>query len=225
MVTVSVSAAAGSEGDALSLPVTLTGKVSVDVVLGWSTAEGTAFSGTDYTAVSSGTLSIAAGQISGALTVSTAEDTLTEADETFTVTIAGTMLPIGVSLGDATATGTIEDDDTLTASVQADGLSVNEGSSASFTASLDGATSTADVVLTYSGTGSATSGDDFTAPSGSLTISSGSSSGTITIATILDEELEPGETMIVTLTGVSTAKGTAEFTATPATVAITDTGR
>ena len=44
--------------------------------------------------------------------MSTAQDKLAEADETFTVTMTGTTLPSGVTLGTATAPGTIEDDDT-----------------------------------------------------------------------------------------------------------------
>ena len=56
--------------------------------------------------MTAGTLTIAAGDTTGTLTVSTAEDLLAEADETFTVTITGTTLPSGVSLGTATATGT-----------------------------------------------------------------------------------------------------------------------
>ena len=116
-VAVSVGPASAAEGSAMSFPVTLTGEVSTDVVLGWSTAAGTATSGTDYTAVMSGSLTIEAGDTSGTLTVSTTADTLTESDETFTVTITATTLPSGVSLGMATATGTIEDDDVPAAPV------------------------------------------------------------------------------------------------------------
>ena len=151
--TVSVAAASATEGDAVESMVTLSMVAGSDVELGWSTADGTATADDDYTAVTAGTLTIAAGDTTGTLTVSTAGDLLAEADETFTVTMTGTTLPSGVTLGTATATGTIEDDDTLTAAVTAGAPTVSEGSAASFEVALTGATSTADVVVTYTVTG------------------------------------------------------------------------
>ncbi len=109
--TVSVSSASAEEGDAVEFTVTQSGASPSDTVLGWSTAGGTATSGEDFRAVTAGTLTIAAGETTGRLRVSTVEDTLVEAAETFTVTLTGTMLPPGVALGAGTATGTIVDDD------------------------------------------------------------------------------------------------------------------
>ena len=170
METVSVAAASATEGEAVEFTVTLSGAVGSDVELAWSTADGTATTaGDDYTAVTSGTLTIATGDTTGTLTVSTEEDLLAEADETFTVTMTGTTLPSGVTLGTATATGTIEDDDPIVASVAADAATATEGGAAMFTVTLSGATSTAAVVVTYSVTGTASSGTDYTSPSGSLT--------------------------------------------------------
>ena len=109
--TVSVSSASAEEGDAVEFTVTQSGASPSDTVLGWSTTGGTATSGEDFRAVTAGTLTLAAGETTGRLRVSTVEDTLAEADETFAVTIAATMLPPGVTLGVETATGTIIDDD------------------------------------------------------------------------------------------------------------------
>ena len=59
------------------------------------------------------------------------------------------------------------------------------------------------VVYTVGGTASSA---DYTAPSDlKLTIDSGESSGTITIPTRTDSVLDPGETIVVTLTSASTA--------------------
>ena len=112
-VTASVAAAAATEGEEVTFTVKLSGAVAEAVELGWSTADGTAAAGADYTAVNAGALRIVAGQTTGALTVATLEDLLAEGAETFTVTLAepGDGLPAGVELGTATATGTIEDDD------------------------------------------------------------------------------------------------------------------
>ena len=210
-VTVSVAPASVAEGEAVEFTVTLSGAVGSDVELGWSTADGTATSGDDYTAVTSGTLTIATGDTTGTLTVATSEDLLAEGNETFTVT-----------LGTATATGTIEDDDPLGASVAADAGSVTEGGTAEFTVTLTGATSTAPVVVTYSVTGTAASGTDYTAQSGSLTIATGDSTGTISIPILDDGVLDSGETLTVTLDGASTTAGTATVDATAATTTITD---
>ena len=222
MVTVSVGPASASEGDALAFPATLSGRVSSDVVLGWSTAAVTAVSDTDYTAVTSGALTIEAGDASGTLTVSTKEDTLAEANETFQVTIATSTAPPGVSLGVASASGTIQDDDLLTALVAAETVNVAEGSPASFTVTLTGGTSTAEVMVTYSLGGTATEGRDYEAPAGRLTIGPGAGSAPIEIATRQDDVVEPDETLIVTLAGASTAKGSARVDATPATATIAD---
>ena len=222
--TVSVAAARATEGDDVEFTVELSLAAGSDTVLGWTTAADTATSGDDYTAVTAGTLTISAGDTTGTLTVSTAEDVLAEADETFTVTMTGTTLPSGVTLDTVTATGTIEDDDTVMAAVTAGASTVPEGSAASFEVVLTDATSTADVVVTYTVTGTATPGTDYTAPSGSLTIAAGASSGTITIQTTSDSVLDRGETLIVTLTGARTAAGTAEYSRTAATTMIADSG-
>ena len=64
-----------------------------------------------------------------------------------------------------------------------------------------------DVTVNYAVTGTATgSGTDYTLANGTLTISAGATSGTITIAGIVDDELaEANETVIITLSGPSNA--------------------
>ena len=69
---------------------------------------GTATSGTDYTAISAGTLTFAAGETAKTLTVSVTGDTTDEPDETVVVTLSG---PANAVLGTASGTGTITDDD------------------------------------------------------------------------------------------------------------------
>ena len=54
-------------------------------------------------------------------------------------------------------------------------------------------------------TSTATADEDYTAPSPTLTIKSGETSGKITIKTLdTDEVLDPGETLVVKLTGATT---------------------
>ena len=224
--TVSVATATATEGAELAFTVALTGAVAADVELGWSTADDTAAAGDDYTAVSEGTLTIAGGRTMAMLTVATVEDTLAEAAETFTVTLSAPAagLPAGVSLGTASATGTIADDDPLTASVSAAAATVMEGEAASFTVALSGGTSTAAVAVAYTVGGTATAGDDYAPPAGTLTLAAGAADGTISIATKRDEEQDPSETLEVTLSGASTAAGTVRVDPTAARTTIANEG-
>ena len=121
-VTVAVADAAATEGSAVTFTATLSTAVGSDVVLGWSTGDDDtagarqATADTDYTAVSSGSVTMAANSTEATFTVSTTQDTAIEGDETFKVTITGTTLPAGVTIATAGAIGTIADDDTPTAS-------------------------------------------------------------------------------------------------------------
>ena len=215
-----------AEGETAQFIVELSGQVQDTVSVTYATENGTALSGNDkdYTEAS-GTLEFTSGQTSKTIDVTTLEDTLNEADETFTMKLTAVTGPEGVSLGTSTATGTIEDDDPLTAALDTTAKTVTEGADATFAVNLSGGTSTGAVVVDYDqdASSTATSGSDYTAPSGKLTITAGESSGTITIATLTDQVLDPGETLVMKLTGATTT-GTANVNAATATATITDTG-
>ena len=57
--------------------------------------------------------------------------------------------------------------------------------------------------------GTAISGADYTAPSGTLTLDAGASSATITIRTLDDMLLHRGELLVVVPTGTNTSMGAA----------------
>lgn len=101
--TYTVAESAGSVSIGVKLSVAASGPVTV----GYATANGTATAGSDYTATS-GTLTIPAGATTGAISVPIIDDTAVEGPETFTVTLSN---PSGATLGAATATVTITDDD------------------------------------------------------------------------------------------------------------------
>ena len=117
--TVSIANATVAEGNSgsttmaftVSLSKASTGAVSV----GYATANGTATAGADYTATS-GTLTFAPGVTSQTVNVNVTGDTAVESTETLTVTLTGAS---GATLAAATATGSIIDDDTVTAPVAA----------------------------------------------------------------------------------------------------------
>ena len=103
----SVADASATEGSAVVFTVSLARSSSLQVTVAYATAGGTATSGTDFTAAS-GTLTFAASETSKTVSVATTDDAAGEENETFTLTLSS---PTNAALTDATATGTINDDD------------------------------------------------------------------------------------------------------------------
>ena len=91
----------------LVFTVTRTGETSLPVTFSWSTDDGTAEAGSDFTAAS-GTVTIPATSSSAELQVQLVSDLVAEDDETVTVTL---RTPIDAVIIDGSATGVILDDD------------------------------------------------------------------------------------------------------------------
>jgi len=87
--------------------ITLSEAVSQDVSVNWATSDGTALEPEDY-AASTGTAIIAEGNLTTTFAVDVNGDFDNETDETFNVSLSE---PDGAVLADATAIGTIENDD------------------------------------------------------------------------------------------------------------------
>jgi len=111
--TVSVADVTVPEGDSGTqnaiFVVSLSGASGQDVVVSYATADGTASGVSDFFAIPSGTLTIPAGTRTAPLPVLVLGDTAPEEDETFNVNLTGAT---NATIGRATATGTIRDDDT-----------------------------------------------------------------------------------------------------------------
>ena len=105
--SLSVDDASATEGDAVEFTVSLSEASGQRVTVDYSTSDGTAESGADYTAAS-GTLTFEAGDRTKTVSVETADDTADEEDETFTLTLSNAS---GATLGVSEGTGTIADDD------------------------------------------------------------------------------------------------------------------
>ena len=103
----SVADASAEEGETLTFTVALSPESTETVTVAWATSGGTATSGTDFTA-GTGTLTFTAGVTEQTFTVATTEDVTDQVNETFTVTLSNAT---GATISDATATGTIKDDD------------------------------------------------------------------------------------------------------------------
>ncbi|MDC3012198.1 Ig-like domain-containing protein [SAR86 cluster bacterium] len=189
-----------------AITVDLSAASGQDVTVSYAVTGTATGSGTDYT-LANGTLTINAGATSGTVTISNIIDDLAdEANETVIITLSN---PSNATLGgDSVHTYTITDNDNppvvdfnITSSSGAESVS-----SASLTVDLSAASSQ-DVTVSYAVTGTATgSGTDYTLANGTLTISAGATSGTITIAGIIDDSVdEPNETVIVTLSNPNNA--------------------
>ncbi len=229
----SIGAPSVAEGDSgtadLDFVVTLTGSTSREVTVAYADrGTGTASSGTDYAAVTAGTLTFAAGDTSKTVTVAVTGDTVDEANETVVLRLSSAS-NASLSGGAATldGTGTITDDDAAPTGI---GLAVNPASAAesadeteiTVTASLVGSRRTADTAVTVSRTGgTATSGTDYKAISEfTVTIAAGESSGTATLSFDPTEDTvdEPDETVVLT----GSAPSSLSLTAGTATLTITD---
>ena len=204
-VSVEADRSVVAEGQDATFTVTLSGTVAdADLTLRYSTGatDDTAAADEDYTAASNATLTIAAGQTSAVITVATEHDGQDElTDERFSVSlIENQQLLEGVEIATNTARVKITDH-ALEASVTGP-ATVNEGQSVTFTVTLEGqGDNRSGVVVDYELGGSAVAPDDYAAPSsGTLTIPQDQDTGTITIRTELDGVLDPGETLVVTLT-------------------------
>jgi len=137
---VSVADASQAEGASGSSSLTFTVGLSkaspLRVTVAYATTNGTATAGTDYTATS-GTLSFAPGQTSMTVAVPIVGDTAYEPDETLTLTLSN---PVNGTLGTATATGTIRNDDVPTASPGHYNGSISGSGNIDFDVAADGHT-------------------------------------------------------------------------------------
>ena len=131
----SPSVAEGDTGDmpTLTYTVTLTGETEREVTVDYAdTTSGTANSGTDYTALSPGTLTFAPGMTTQPINVTVRGDTIDEPNETVIVMLSNPDNAT-ITAGSGVGTGTITDDDDPVISIVAADPTVIEGASATFT--------------------------------------------------------------------------------------------
>ncbi len=203
--SVSVGDASVTEGNAGTTNATFTvTRTAGDGPLGpgpvsYTTTDGTATAGSDYTA-KSGTLQFLGGQTSQTITVEVQGDTLDEPDETFSVGLSNAS---GATISDATGAGTITDDDEAP-SLSVSGASVSEGDSGTTDAVFEvtlSAASGKQVTLEYATTdGTATADSDYQETSGSLSFASGETSKQVAVPVNGDTTVESDETFSLELT-------------------------
>ncbi|MFT3807559.1 Calx-beta domain-containing protein [Arenimonas sp.] len=210
--TLSIADASTSEGNSgtktLGFTVSLSQAAATAVTLNVATSNGTATSGSDYSALSQTGVTIPAGSTSATVNVTINGDTTVEPNETFNVALSNVS---GATLGDGSATGTITNDDTApTPSLSIADVSTSEGNSGTktltFTVSLSSAASTAVTYNIATSNGTATSGSDYIASSlTGQSIAAGATSKTFVVTINGDTTVEPNETFNVTVSSVSGA--------------------
>ncbi|WP_339732723.1 Calx-beta domain-containing protein [uncultured Gimesia sp.] len=159
-----------------------------------NTVFGTADSN-DLTAIVDQLVTFAAGQTTATVTVSVDSDNIVEVDETFTVVLSdpqinGTTALSLVDIGDSTAVGTIQNDDSATITI--DDVTVSESGTATFTVTLDKAVdigftldyATSDDTATASDAG-VVGDDDYESTSGTLSFD-GTAGETKTITVMIN---------------------------------------
>ena len=227
---VSVTEGAAGATTTADVLVTLSATSTSDIMVDYATSDGSATTGdSDYVA-SAGTLNLPAGTATGTISFVVNGDYIYETDQSFSVTLSNattTGTTTVLAIIQPTATLTILNDDPLPVNISAEAtVSVTEGDA--------GTTTTADIIVSLSGTstddimvdyatsdGTATTGDnDYVAPASTLTISAGNVTGTISIVVNGDDEFEPDETFTVSLSN-ATSTGTDQVVITQGTTTVT----
>ena len=144
---ISIAPASALEGDSgsanMTFTVTLAKAVTEAVTVNYATSDGTAIAGQDYTAVSNGSVTIAAGNTTAEFTVSVTGDETDELNETFKVTISlpSDTTAAAITGGDtAAAVGAILDDDPAVVTVAPKKSPVTEGEEVVFVLTRTGVT-------------------------------------------------------------------------------------
>ena len=202
------------EGTGGTTNFAFTATLNVDVQGGfdvaYSTANGSTTAG-DFDSGTTGTLNFPTGAngATAPLTVVVDADSILEANETFTVTL-GAVTNTGATEAAAidttdTGAGQITNDDSAQISINANDDTASEpagGNNGQFTVSVDNQ-SDIPTTISYTVTGDATSGSDYTALLGNVTIPASTSSATIDVTVLEDTLVENDETVSVTLNSVT----------------------
>jgi Ca2+-binding RTX toxin-like protein len=189
--------------------VTLSEPSGRTIMLDYTSVDGTAAAGSDFSAAS-GTLTFTPGQTTKTIMVNATGDGMVEQDETFGVALSNAS---NVTISDNTGAGILADDDGtgVTLSIAND-VTVTEGNTgttnASFTVNLNAAQGSTVTVEYAIQAGSATEGTDYTAATGTLTFTAGQTSQTVVVPIVGDTTDEFNETFTVVLSNPTGAGAT-----------------
>jgi hypothetical protein len=187
------------EGETATLTVTRGGDLSGAATLSYTTEDGTATGGADYT-TATGSVTFPVGAASQTVAVDTLTDTHQEGPEAFTVRLAG---PAGVGIGArTTATVTVTDDPADRVQFQFEQpayFASEETGAATITVTRSGDPDIAASVNYTTSDGTATEAVDYTAASGTLAFAAGETTLSFSVPLLSDTLQEGDETVSLTL--------------------------
>ena len=198
--TQTVSESAGE----VTVEVQLTGTAGATVSVPYMVSGTATGGGMDHN-LASGTFQIPVGSLSDSVTFQTTDDGLFEEDETVIVSLG---VPVNATLGTPSQqTITILDnDDPPEIAFSTVSYSIGEsGGAATIAVTLTGPTALAATVEYATTDGTATSGEDYQAASGTLTFAPGVTSQTFSVPILDDDLYEGDETVNLSLGGVTGA--------------------
>ncbi|WP_166831094.1 Calx-beta domain-containing protein [Thalassoroseus pseudoceratinae] len=184
----------------MTFTVSLSQEVDTGVTVDFATATDTA-DASDFTG-NTGTATIAAGMTSTTITVDIFADDIVELDEQFLVNLSNLQASgRSVTLTDDQSVGTIINDDAAT--VLIDDVSQDEDAGTmTFTVSLSQEVDT-DLSIEFATTANTAETDDFIDTSGTLTITTGNTSATVTVDVNADDIVELDEQFLVDLSNLA----------------------
>ncbi|MDQ6808019.1 MAG: hypothetical protein M3Z64_01115 [Verrucomicrobiota bacterium] len=190
----------GNSTVSLTITAMRLGDPGATISASYSTSDGTAKAGSDYVAAN-GTVTFGPGETQKTIAITVLDDALVENGENFFVTVTGAT---GASIGkNSTATVTIADDDSPTASIgfSARSYDVDEGAGAvSLTVTRSGGLGFIATVNYETKDGTALAGRNYVAASGTLTFAPGETSKTINVSIIDEGNVDSTLNFTVTLT-------------------------
>ncbi|MEK7540232.1 MAG: Calx-beta domain-containing protein [Patescibacteria group bacterium] len=197
----------------VNLVVNLSAVSPLATTVAYAVSGGTAAGGGGDFTLASGTLTIAAGQTSGNISLAVVDDAVDEVDETVIVTLSS---PTNAVLGtNTTHTYTIQDNDVPTVQFSAPAANGVEGTAAvSIQIILSQAVALSGQV-SYSLSGTAVGeGTDYILANGTLSFNAGQTSANISLTIVDDAIADPSETVILTLSNPvnATLGGTTVYT-------------
>lgn len=198
-------------GSSLTFTVTKSGTTALTHGLSYASADGSATAAADYTGVSS-TLSFAPADATKTITVSLLDDSTYEGNEAFTIGLSGATN--GATIADSSGQGTLTENEAAPSFAINDPSIAENGGSLTFTVTKSGATALTHAINYATANGTATSGSDYTAASGTLSFNSSDVSKTFTVSLTDDSTYEGNETLTGSLSSatngatISDASGT-----------------
>jgi len=196
---ITVNESAGSA----NLTVSLSAPSSTPVTFTYFTANGSAISGIDYI-TQSNTITIPAGSTTATIILPLVDDNNPESTENFVVNIGSVQ---GATIADNQGTVTILDSDKVALpTISINDITVDESAgTTNLTVSLSAPSSTPVTFTYFTANGSAISGTDYITQSNTITIPAGSTTATIILPIVDDNNPESTENFVVNLGAVQGA--------------------